>query len=75
VEPQTGHMVIVIAGLRQFGNVASSELLIDAKELDSIAQRSGHGWETQNLQLVLGATVIDRSPGHPKILETHFWPR
>ncbi len=30
-------------------------------------------WKRRNLQVVLQTNVVNRTPGPPRILATHFW--
>lgn len=65
---ETGHVVIVIGGLYTYGTQAAGEFLSDPNLMQAIAKvaktNSGH----QNLQIVLGTTVTDDTPGPAKVL-------
>ena len=66
-DSETGHVVIVIGGLYTYGTLAAGEFLTDPVRLQAIAneaQRAGN----RNLQIVLGTTVTDDTPGPPKVL-------
>lgn len=65
---ETGHVVVVIGGLYRYGTEAAGEFLTDPHQLQSIAKyeqaSKGHGI----LQIVLGTTVTDQTPGPPQVL-------
>jgi hypothetical protein len=66
-DSETGHVVIVIGGLYTYGTLAAGEFLTDPVRLQAIAkeaQRAGN----RNLQIVLGTTVTDETPGPPRVL-------
>jgi len=67
-DSETGHVVVVIGGLYTYGTEAAGEFLSDTelmREVVKQARRSGTG---QNLQIVLGTTVTDGTPGPPRVL-------
>jgi hypothetical protein len=64
----TGHVVVVIGGLYRYGTEAAGEFLTDPNLLRSIARQTGRIGGTGTLQIVLGATVTDETPGPPQIL-------
>ncbi len=67
-DSETGHVVVVIGGLYTYGTETAGEFLTDPGLLQAIAgdeRVSGNG---QNLQIVLGTTVTDGTPGPPKVL-------
>jgi hypothetical protein len=65
---ETGHVVVVVGGLYTYGTQAAGEFLTDRQLMQAIATAeqmdSGH----PNLQIVLGTTVTDETPGPPKVL-------
>ena len=69
----TGGVILVGAGLKQFGTEASGRLLADPDQLGPILRKLPAGWESQNLQLVLHARVIGNTPAQPEIVATHVW--
>jgi len=66
-DSETGHVVVVVGGLYTYGTQAAGEFLTDPALMTAIsrAELSGAG---QNLQIVLGTTVTDDTPGPPKVL-------
>jgi hypothetical protein len=64
----TGHVVVVIGGLYTFGTQAAGEFLTDPQLMQAIAKASQLDAAHQNLQIVLGTTVTDDTPGPPRVL-------
>jgi hypothetical protein len=64
----TGHVVVVIGGLYTFGTQAAGEFLTDPQLMQTIAKASQLDSVHQNLQIVLGTTVTDDTPGPPRVL-------
>jgi hypothetical protein len=69
----TGGLIVVAAGLKQFGTEAAGRLLADPDQLGAILRQLPKGWENRNLQLVLHARVIGNTPAQPEIVATHVW--
>jgi len=59
--------VVVIGGLYTYGTLAAGEFLTDPALMQEIAKDAQHT-ENRNLQIVLGTSVTDQTPGQPKIL-------
>ncbi|MGE5645685.1 MAG: hypothetical protein ACM336_07830 [Acidobacteriota bacterium] len=70
---RTGEPVIIAAGLGHFGTQVAGEFLTNADYFAEALRGAPAGWQTKNLQIVLGAEVIGRTPGPPKTLATHYW--
>src|ERR1700723_1900989 len=62
----TGHVVVVIGGLYRYGTEAAGEFLTDPSLLQAIAQRTAGISGSGTLQIVLGTTVTDETPGPPQ---------
>jgi len=69
----TGGMVLVGAGLKQFGTEAAGHLLADPDQLGAILRKMPAGWENRNLQFVLHAQVIGNTPAQPEVVASHVW--
>jgi hypothetical protein len=65
---ETGHVLVVIGGLYTYGTQSAGEFLTDPQLMESIAKTARLGAGSQNLQIVLGTTVTDGTPGPPMIL-------
>lgn len=67
-DSETGHVVVVIGGLYTYGTQAAGEFLTDPELMQAIAKETQLNGSSQNLQIVLGTTVTDDTPGPPKVL-------
>jgi hypothetical protein len=65
---ETGHVVVVIGGLYTYGTQAAGEFLTDPQFMRAIAKVTQLDSARQNLQIVLGTTVTDDTPGPPRVL-------
>jgi hypothetical protein len=68
-DSETGHVVVVIGGLYTYGTQAAGEFLTDPELMKVIAKQSQLNGASRNLQIVLGTTVTDGTPGPPRVLE------
>ncbi|HKN22466.1 MAG TPA: hypothetical protein VJX73_13675 [Terracidiphilus sp.] len=67
-DSETGHVVVVIGGLYTYGTEAAGEFLTDPDLMQAIATQVRASGGSQNLQIVLGTTVTDGTPGPPRVL-------
>ncbi len=67
-DSETGHVVVVIGGLYTYGTEAAGEFLTDPNLMQAISQAARPRGGGQNLQIVLGTTVTDGTPGPPRVL-------
>jgi hypothetical protein len=65
---ETGHVLIVIGGLYTYGTESAGEFLVDSQLMQSITRQIRSGAGEKSLQIVLGTTVTDGTPGPPKVL-------
>jgi hypothetical protein len=65
---ETGHVVVVIGGLYTFGTQSAGEFLTDPRLMQTISRAAELDPAHPNLQIVLGTTVTDQTPGPPKVL-------
>lgn len=66
-DSETGHVVVVIGGLYTYGTLAAGEFLTDPALMQVIAKEAQSSGK-RNLQIVLGTTVTDETPGPPRVL-------
>jgi hypothetical protein len=64
----TGHVVIVIGGLYTYGTQSAGEFLTDPQLMQAIGKLIPPDGAHSNLQIVLGTTVTDDTPGPPQVL-------
>ena len=69
----TGNLLIVSAGIKQFGTEAAGRILADPAALGAILNRLPAGWEEKNLQVVLHMRVIGNAPAQPEMVAWHVW--
>lgn len=69
----TGSLIMVAAGVKQFGTEAAGRLLIDPRHLGTILGKLAPGWENRNLQVVLQVNVIGNTPAQPTVVASHVW--
>jgi hypothetical protein len=67
-DSETGHVVVVIGGLYTYGTQAAGEFLTDPDLMQAIAKETQLNGTSRNLQIVLGTTVTDETPGPAKVL-------
>jgi hypothetical protein len=67
-DSETGHVVVVIGGLYTYGTEAAGEFLNNPEVMQAIAGQMRASEAGQNLQIVLGTTVTDGTPGPPRVL-------
>jgi len=69
----TGGIVLVGAGLKQFGTEAAGHLLTDPEHLGAMLRKLPEGWESKNVQIVLHAQVIGNTPAQPEVVAAYAW--
>jgi hypothetical protein len=67
-DSETGHVVVVIGGLYTYGTQAAGEFLTDPSLMQAISKETQLNGSSPNLQIVLGTTVTDGTPGPPRVL-------
>ncbi len=67
-DSETGHVVVVVGGLYTYGTEAAGELLTNPDLMQAISAQARPGAASQNLQIILGTTVTDGTPGPPRVL-------
>ena len=66
-------LLIVAAGVRQFGTEAAGRLLADPEQLGSVLRKLPAKWEGKNVQLVLRTRVIGNTPAEPELVAWNVW--
>jgi hypothetical protein len=69
----TGRIVVVAAGITNFGTIAAGEFLSDPSYLEAVARTAPAHWERKNMQFVLATNVIDDNSGPPRVVASHYW--
>ena len=73
LDPATERMVVVAAGLVQYGTVAAGEFLTNPGYLEQLARKAPGNWQHRNLQAVIATKVIDGHSGPPRLVASYFW--
>jgi hypothetical protein len=73
LDPNTGHFVVVVAGIARGGTIASGEFLVDPRHMEELARAAPRDWSHQNMEVVLETQVIDGRSGPPRIKAVHIW--
>jgi hypothetical protein len=67
-DSETGHVVVVVGGLYTYGTQAAGEFLTDPSLMREVDRQAEGNPAARNLQIVLGTTVTDGTPGPPRVL-------
>ena len=69
----TGGLLIVAAGLKQFGTEAAGRIITDPDAFGAILEKLPPGWGDRNLQIVVHVRVIGNSPARPELAAWRVW--
>jgi hypothetical protein len=73
IHPQTGHLLVSLAGLTQYGTRAAGEFVTDPALLDQAVSGQPHDWFRRNLQVVLHVPIVQGVAGRPSIVAVRVW--
>jgi hypothetical protein len=73
VDTTTDRPVMIAAGITQYGTMAAGEFLSNPRYFSEAVKDLGPGWEKKNLQVVLYVPVVNRVPGHARVLTAYVW--
>jgi hypothetical protein len=69
----TDRMLVVAAGITQYGTVAAGEFITKPEYFAEAAAQLPPDWARKNLQIVLQVPVMNGASGHPHVLATYVW--
>jgi hypothetical protein len=72
-EPTTERTLMSVAGIETYGTLAASEFVTEPTYLEAALAAAPPDWRRKNVQFVLGAKIIDGTPGPPRLVASHFW--
>jgi hypothetical protein len=72
-DSNTGELLIVAAGITQYGSRAAGEFLTSPNLLAALAAQAPNDWPKKNLQVLLHTRIVGETPGPPSIVTAHFW--
>jgi hypothetical protein len=70
---KSGHAVIILAGLTQYGTHEAGRILSEPDALASILKRLPPTWPDRNLQIVLRSLVVGDAATQPELAAWHIW--
>jgi hypothetical protein len=73
LDTEPGRVVIIIAGLSDYGTKAAAEFLGTERYLSSALSQLPTDWRTRNVQFVVRTEIIGRTTGPPAVLALHSW--
>ena len=72
-DQSTGQMVMAVAGVSSFGTTVAGDFVSGPVYLEDFAKHAPQNWQRENLQIVVGADVVDGSIGPPRVVSSYFW--
>jgi hypothetical protein len=75
LDGQTSQPTIVVGGLTSAGTNSASEFLTNPHYLNDSLQNAPHGWNEENMELLIKINIVDGDPGPPQIVTSYFWKR
>lgn len=69
----TNQMVMAIAGVSSFGTTVAGDFVSGPAYLEDFAKHAPQNWQRENLQIIIGADVVDGSIGPPHVISSYFW--
>lgn len=73
VDPDTGQLAIVAAGIARGGTMAAGEFLVDEHQFAELAKHAPHDWWKKDMEFVIETQVIDGRSGPPHVVAEHYW--
>ena len=70
---ETGKLLIIGAGLTQYGTEEAGRILSDPEALTPILHKLPADWRDHNVQIVLHAHVIGDTPTSPDLVASYVW--
>ncbi len=70
---ESGHGVLVVAGLTQYGSQAAGEIVTNPSLLRAAMSGAKPGWQRRNLQMLFHVRVVNHTPGSPKLIAIYEW--
>lgn len=71
--PDTGRVIVTVAGITQFGTSAAGEFITNPVHLQEAFRQAPSNWRKQNVQVVLATRVVEQVAGPPRVLAVHTW--
>jgi hypothetical protein len=65
--------VVAVGGIGTHGTLAGGEFLTTPEHLRQFAAAAPAGWRDRNIELVIATTVVEGTPGPPRVVAVHYW--
>lgn len=69
----SGKVMMIAAGLTQFGTEAAGRFLLDSDYLNSTLRQIGGNWQNRNIEMVFHAKVVGNSPSASNLIASRVW--
>jgi hypothetical protein len=73
VDPATGNLVVIVAGITPYGTVAAAELLTSKPRLETALRALPGDWQAKSLQMVIETQILDGDAGPPRVVASRVW--
>jgi hypothetical protein len=74
LDPATGRLAVVSAGIHRFGTLAAADFLSNPEKLAMLTAHAPRDWRKEDMQAVLAMDVKDGRPTGPiRVLASYFW--
>ena len=73
VDPATGNLVVIVAGITPYGTVAAAELLTSKPHLEGALRALPADWQSKSLQMVIETQILDGEAGPPRVVASRVW--
>jgi hypothetical protein len=70
---ESGEVMILAAGITQYGSQAAGEFLTDPRLLGQALHNAPANWRRMNMQAVLKTRILGSAPAPAEVVATHFW--
>ena len=70
---ESGELVIIAAGVTQYGAVTASEFLTQPGHFERALKNAPPDWDQKNIEILLRSNVVAGTPAPPEVVATHFW--
>jgi hypothetical protein len=71
--PDTGQMMLVVAGLGEKGSAAAMEFVTNPQYLERFSSQAPPGWERRSVELIIKTNLVRDDWGEPRLVATHVW--
>jgi hypothetical protein len=73
LDPETGHPIIIIAGIRSLGTRLAGQFVTDPEAFKSFASVAPSNWPAKNVEIVVSTRVMKGDTGTPSVVAVRTW--